>query len=190
MSPYCQAPEQPVTLLPQTPYCLDTLSHSHPISLLPYLTPYLTQTLSHSHPIWLTSHLISLSPISLSPYLTHTLSRSHPICVLPYRPCAQEVTEGMLELEWSRIETATELEQLHDQKDNLQEHLNMLKHTLVMVTLSHECTLRHASLRLCFCLFLQICCTFKRSFPSDKEKCHQNLYLIFDWKHGLFSLIK
>ena len=22
--------------------------------------------------------------------------------------------------------------------------------------------------------------TFKRSFPSDEEKCHQNLYLIFD----------
>ncbi|KAK2140525.1 hypothetical protein NP493_5730g00000 [Ridgeia piscesae] len=40
--------------------------------------------------------------------------------------------EGMLELERSRLETATELEQLHDQKDNLQEHLSMLKHTLVI----------------------------------------------------------
>ncbi|KAK2179421.1 hypothetical protein NP493_491g00001 [Ridgeia piscesae] len=44
-----------------------------------------------------------------------------------------EVTEGMLELERSRIETATELEQLHDQKDNLQEHLSMLKHTRVVI---------------------------------------------------------
>ena len=163
-----------------TPYLTHTLSHSYPISLRPYLTltlfgshPYLSLTLSHSHPI-------SLSPISLSPYLTHTLCRSHPICVLPYRPCAQEVTEGMLELERPRIETATELEQLQDQKDNLQEHLNKLKHTLVVVTLSHACKLRRASLRLCFCLILQICCTFKRSFPSDEEKCHQNLYLIFD----------
>ena len=194
-----QTPYHHVTLLPGTrtachPVTPDTLLPGHPISLTPYLTLTLSHTLSHSDPISLSPYLahtlISLSPISLSPYLTHTLSRSHPICVLPYRPCAQEVTEGMLELEWSRIETATELEQLHDQKDNLQEHLNMLKHTLIMVTLSHECTLRHASLRLCFCLFLQICCTFKRSFPSDKEKCHQNLYLIFDWKHGLFSLIK
>ena len=259
MSPCCQAPHQPVTILPRhpislSPYCPDilsachpisqdtilpghpislapislstylthtyltlTLSHSHPISLTPYLissspdtispchpiarhpislssdyprhpiawTPYLTHTLSHSYPIshpillrpYLTltlfrshpylnltlsnSHPISLSPISLSPYLTHTLSRSHPICVSPYRPCAQEVTEGMLELVRSRIETATELEQFHDQKDNLQEHLSMLKHTLVVVTLSHACTLRHVSLRLCFCLFLQICSTFK-----------------------------
>ena len=135
-----------------TPYLTHTLSHSypisHPISLRPYLTltlfgshRYLSLTLSHSDPI-------SLSPISLSPYLTHTRSRSHPICVSPYRPCAQEVTEGMLELERSRIETATELEKLQDQKDSLQEHLNMLKHTLVVVTLSHACTLRHASLRL------------------------------------------
>ena len=165
-----------------TPYLTHTLSHSYPISHPISLRPYLTLTLFGSHPyLSLTLTLsLSLSPISLSPYLTHTLSRSHPICVLPYRPCAQEVTEGMLELERSRIETATELEQLQDQKDNLQEHLNMLKHTLVMVTLSHACTLRHASLRLRFCLFLQICCTFKRSFPSDEEKCHHNLYLIFD----------
>ena len=184
-----QTPYHHVTLLPGTPSAChpvtpDTLLPGHPISLLPYLTHYLTLTLFGSHPyLSLTlshSHPISLSPISLSPYLTHTLSRSHPICVLPYRPCAQEVTEGMQELERSRIETAIELEQLHDQKDNLQEHLNMLKHSLVVVTLSHACTLRRASLRLCFCLILQICCTFKRSFPSDEEKCHQNLYLIFD----------
>ena len=157
MSPFCQAPHQPVTLFPQTPYCLDTLSHSS----------YLTHTLSHSHPISLT--------LSHSPYLTHTLSHSHPICESPYRPCAQEVTEGMLELERSRIETATELEQLHDQKDNLQEHLSVLKQTLIVVTLSHACTCRHASSRLCFCLFLKICRTFKRSFLSDEEKCHRNL---------------
>ena len=88
MSPYCQAPDQPVTLLPQTPYCLDTLSHSHPISLIPYLTPYLTQTLSHSHPIWLTplsqSHPISLSPYLTLTHLTVTLSHSHPISLSPY----------------------------------------------------------------------------------------------------------
>ena len=158
-----------------SPYFTLTLSHSHPISL----TPYLTLTLSHSHPISLSpyltltlSHPISLSPyltltlshshpISLSPYLTLTLSHSHPISLSPYHPCAQEVSEGMLELERSRIETATELEQLHDQKDNLQEHLSVLKHTLVVVTLSHACTCRHASSRLCFRLFLQICSTFK-----------------------------
>ena len=127
---------QLVTLFPQTPYL------THPISLTPYLTlilfhsPYLTLTLSHS------------------PYLTHTLSHSHPICESPYRPCAQEVTEGMLELERSRIETATELEQLHDQKDNLQEHLSVLKHTLVVVTLSHVCTCRHASSRFVTLVFL------------------------------------
>ena len=117
---------QLVTLFPQTPYCLDTLSHSS----------YLTLTLSHS------------------PYLTHTLSHSHPICESPYRPCAQEVTEGMLELERSRIETATELEQLYDQKDNLQEHLSVLKHTLVVVTLSHACTCRLASSRFVTLVFL------------------------------------
>ena len=128
---------QLVTLFPQTPYCL-----THPISLTPYLTlilfhsPYLTLTLSHS------------------PYLTHTLSHSHPICESPYRPCAQEVTEGMLELERSRIGTATELEQLHDQKDNLQEHLSVLKHTLVVVTLSHACTCHHASSRFVTLVFL------------------------------------
>ena len=135
---------QLVTLFPQTPYCLDTLSHSS----------YLTHTLSHSHPISLT--LCHSHPISL------TLSHPYPICESPYRPGAQELTEGMLELERSRIETATELEQLHDQKDNLQEHLSVLKHTLVVVTLSHACTCRHASSCLCFCLFLKICRTFKR----------------------------
>ena len=120
----------------------DTLLLGHPISLTPYLTlilfhsPYLTLTLSHS------------------PYLTHTLSHSHPICESPYRPCAQEVTEGMLELERSRIETATELEQIHDQKDNLQEHLSVLKQTLVVVTLSHACTCRHASSRFVTLVFL------------------------------------
>ena len=36
----------------------------------------------------------------------------------------------------------------------------------------------HASSRLCFCLCLKICSTFKRSFPSDEEKFHQNLYFI------------
>ena len=142
-----------------SPYLTHTLSHSHPISL----SPYLTLTLSHSHPIspYLTLTLSHSHPISLSPYLTLTLSHSHPISLSPYHPCAQEVTEGMLELERSRIETATELEQLHDQKDNLQEHLSVLKHTLVVVTLSHACTCRHASSRLCFRLFLQICSTFK-----------------------------
>ena len=167
LSLYCQDilstchPIPPDTLLPGHPISL-ILSHSHPISLSSlFHPPYLTLTLSHS------------------PYLTHTLSHSHPICESPYRPCAQEVTEGMLELERSRIETATELEQLHDQKDNLQEHLSVLKHTLVVVTLSHACTCRHASSRLCFCLFLKICRTFKRSFPSDEEKCHRNLYFIF-----------
>ena len=100
------------------------------------------------------------------------------------------MTEGMLELERSRIETATELEQLHNQKDNLQEHLSMVIHTLVVVTLSHACMLHHTSSRLCFCLFLQICSTFKRSFPSDEEKCHRNLCFIFYGKLGLFSLLK
>ena len=165
MSPFCQAPHQPVTLLSRHPISLSPYSPrhaiawtsylTHPISLTPYLTlilfhsPYLTLTLSHS------------------PYLTHTLSHSHPICESPYRPCAQEVTEGMLdrpcaqevtegmlELERSRIETATELEQLHDQKDNLQEHLSVLKHTLVVVTLSHACTCRHASSRFVTLVFL------------------------------------
>ena len=127
---------QLVTLFPQTPYCLDTLSHSSYLTHILFHSPYLTLTLSHS------------------PYLTHTLSHSHPICESPYRPCAQEVTEGMLELERSRIETATELEQLHDQKDNLQEHLSVLKHTLVVVTLSHACTCRHASSRFVTLVFL------------------------------------
>ena len=167
MSPFCQAPHQPVTLLSRHPISLSPYSPRHPIASL---------ILSHSHPISLSSYFTH--PISLSPYLTHTLSDSHPICESPYRPCAQEVTEGMLELERSRIETPAELEQLHDQKDNLQEHLSVLKHTLVVVTLSHACTCRHASSRLCFCLFLKICRTFKRSFPSDEEKCHRNLYFI------------
>ena len=120
----------------------DTLLLGHPISLI----------LSHSHPISLSSYLTLT--LSHSPYLTHTLSHSHPICESPYRPCAQEVTEGMLELERSRIETATELEQLYDQKDNLQEHLSVLKHTLVVVTLSHACTCRLASSRFVTLVFL------------------------------------
>ena len=134
-------------------YCQDILSACHPIppdTLLPGHP--ISLILSHSHPISLSSYFTH--PISLSPYLTHTLSHSHPICESPYRPCAQEVTEGMLELERSRIETATELEQLHDQKDNLQEHLSVLKHTLVVVTLSHACTCRHASSRFVTLVFL------------------------------------
>ena len=176
MSPFCQAPHQPVTLLSRHPISLSPYSPRHPIAWTPYLThpisltPYLTLILFHSPYLILT--------LSHSPYLTHTLSHSHTICESPYRPCAQEVTKGMLELERSRIKMATELEQLHDQKDNLQEHLSVLKHTLVVVTLSHACTCRHASSRLCFCLFLKICRTFKRSFPSDEEKCHRNLYFI------------
>ena len=155
MSPFCQAPHQPVTLLSRHPISLSPYSPRHPIAWTPYpthpisLTPYLTLILFHSPYLTLT--------LSHSPYLTHTLSHSHPICESPYRPCAQEVTEGMLELERSRIETATELEQLHDQKDNLQEHLSMLKHTLVVVravTLSHECTCRHASSRFVTLVFL------------------------------------
>ena len=168
LSLYCQDilsachPIPPDTLLPGHPISL-ILSYSHPISLSSYFT----------HPISLSPYLTH--PISPTPYLTLTLSVNHPIASF-----SQEVTEGMLELEQSRIETATEMEQLHDQKDNLQEHLSMLKHTLIVVTLSHACvvTLRHASSRLCFCLFLKIC--FKRSFPSDEEKCHRNLYFIFD----------
>ena len=177
MSPFCQAPHQPVALLSRHPISLSPYSPRHPIAWTPYLThpisltPYLTLILFDSPYLTLT--------LSHSPYLTHTLSHSHPICESPYRPCAQEVTEGMLELERSRIEMATELEQLHDQKDNLQEHLSVLKHTLVVVTPSHACMCRHASSRLCFCLFLKICRTFKRSFPSDEEKCHRNLYFIF-----------
>ena len=134
-------------------YCQDILSACHPIppdTLLPGHP--ISLILSHSHPISLSSYFTH--PISLSSYLTHTLSHSHPICESPYRPCAQEVTEGMLELERSRIETATELEQLHDQKDNLQEHLSVLKHTLVVVTLSHACTCRHASSRFVMLVFL------------------------------------
>ena len=117
MSPFCQAPHQPVTLLSRHPISLSPYSPRHPIAWTPYLThpisltPYLTLILFHSPYLTLT--------LSHSPYLTHTLSHSQPICESPYRPCAQEVTEGMLELERSRIETATELEQLHDQKDNL-----------------------------------------------------------------------
>ena len=100
MSPYSQAPHQPVTIFPQTPCCLDTLSHSHPVSLSTYLThpisiyhtytpspsepislsPSLTLTLSHSYPSH--CHPISLTPISLLPYLTHILS--HPISLSPY----------------------------------------------------------------------------------------------------------
>ena len=157
LSLYCQDillachPIPPDTLLPGHPISL-ILSHSHPISLSSYFThpislsPYLT------HPISPTPYLTLT--LSHSPYLTHTLSHSHPICESPYRLCAQEVTEGMLELERSRIETATELEQLHDQKDNLQEHLSVLKHTLVVVTLSHVCTCRHASSRFVTLVFL------------------------------------
>ncbi|KAI0228189.1 hypothetical protein LSAT2_021339 [Lamellibrachia satsuma] len=39
----------------------------------------------------------------------------------------------MLDLERSRLETATELEQLHDQKDELEGHLSMLKHSLIVI---------------------------------------------------------
>ena len=132
----------------------DTLSPCHPFARHPIsLSLYCQDILSACHPIppdtLLPGHPISLI-LSHAPYLTHTLSHSHPICESPYRPCAQEVTEGMLELERSHIETATELEQLHDQKDNLQE----LKHTLVVVTLSHACTCRHASSRFISLVFL------------------------------------
>ena len=162
MSPFCQAPHQPVTLLSRHPISLSPYSPRHPIAWTPYLTlilfhsPYLTLTLSHSPYLTLIlfhSPYLTLT-LSHSPYHTHTLSHSHPICESPYRPCAQEVTEGMLELELSRIETATEREQLHDQKDNLQEHLSVLKHTLVVVTLSHACTCRHASSRFVSLVFL------------------------------------
>ena len=152
MSPFCQAPHQPVTLLSRHPISLSPYSPTHPIAWTPYLThpisltPYLTLILFHSPYLTLT--------LSHSPYLTQTLSHSHPICESPYRPCAQEVTEGMLELERSRIKMATELEQLHDQKDNLQEHLSVLKHTLIVVTLSHACTCRHASSRFVTLVFL------------------------------------
>ena len=128
-----QTPYHHVTLLPGTPSaCHSIVKTSYQLVTLFPQTPYCLDTLSHS------------------PYLTHTLSHSHPICESPYRPCAQEVTEGMLELERSHIKTATELEQLHDQKDNLQE----LKHTLVVVTLSHACTCRHASSRFISLVFL------------------------------------
>ena len=139
-----QTPYHHVTLLPGTPSaCHSIVKTSYQLVTLFPQTPYCLDTLSHSS------------------YLTHTLSHSHPICESPYRPCAQEVMEGMLELELerSRIETATELEQLHDQKDNLQEHLSVLKHTLVVVTLSHACTCRHASSRFVTLVFL--------SFSSD-----------------------
>ena len=137
-----QTPYHHVTLLPGTPSAYHSIvKTSYQLVTLFSQTPYCLDTLSHSS------------------YLTHTLSHSHPICESPYRPCAQEVTEGMLELERSRIETATELEQLHDQKDNLQEHLNVLKQTLVVVTLSHACTCRHASSRFVTLVFL--------SFSSD-----------------------
>ena len=142
LSLYCQDilsachPIPPDTLLPGHPISL-ILSHSHPISLSFYFT----------HPISLSPYLTH--PISLTPYLTLTLSVSHPIARVP-----RSVTEGMLELERSRIETATELEQLHDQKDNLQEHLSVLKHTLVVVTLSHACTCHHASSRFVTLVFL------------------------------------
>ena len=137
-----QTPYHHVTLLPGTPSaCHSIVKTSYQLVTLFPQTPYCLDTLSHSS------------------YLTHTLSHSHPICESPYRPCAQEVTEGMLELERSRIEMATELEQLHDQKDNLQEHLSVLKHTLVVITLSHACTCRHASSRFVTLVFL--------SFSSD-----------------------
>ena len=78
MSPFCQAPHQPVTLLSRHPISFSPYSPRHPISLI----------LSHSHPISLSSyftHPISLSPylthpISPTPYLTLTLSVSHPVC--------------------------------------------------------------------------------------------------------------
>ena len=179
-----------------------TLSHSHPISL----SPYLTHTLSHSHPISLSpyltltlshSHLISLSPylthtlsrshpISLSPYLTHTLSHSHPICVSPYCPCAQEVTEGMLELERSRIETVTVLEQLHDQKDNLQDHLSMLKHILIVVTLSHACTLRYACISVFFFRFVAL---LNDHFPVMKKNVIEIYILLKTWYILLVKII-
>ena len=71
----------------------------------------------------------------------------------------------MLELERSRIKMATELEQLHDQKDNLQEHLSVLKQTLVVVTLSHVCTCRHASSRCVSVFFFRFVALLKRHGP-------------------------
>ena len=162
MSSFGQAPHQPVTLLSRHPISLSPYSPRHPIAWTPYLTHPISLTPYLTHPISLTPYLtltLFHSPyltltLSHSPYLTHTLSHSHPICESPYCPCSQEVTERMLVLERSRIETATELEQLHDQKDNLQEHLSVLKHTLIVVTLSHACTCRHASSRFVTLVFL------------------------------------
>ncbi len=184
MSPYCQASLSachhipPDTLLPghpisHTPYLALTLSYSHPVSLTPIsLSPYLTHMLSH--------------PISLSPYLTHTPSHSHPICVSPYRPCAQEVTEGMLELERSRVKMATELEQLHDQKDNLQERLSMLKHTLIVVTLSHACTLHHACVSVFFFRFVAL---LNDHFPAMKKNVIEIYILLKTWFIFLVKII-
>ena len=180
LSLYCQDilsachPIPPDTLpIAWTPYL------THPISLTPYLTlilfhsPYLTLTLSHS------------------PYLTHTLSHSHPICESPYRPCAQEVTEGMLELERSRIKMATELEQLHDQKDNLQEHLSVLKHTLVVVTLcmhvsSRVVTLRHACVSVFFLRFVAL---LNDHFPAMKKNVIEIYILLKTWFILLVKII-
>ena len=191
MSPFCQAPHQPVTLLSRHPISLSPYSPRHPIAWTPYLThpisltPYLTLILFHSPYLTLT--------LSHSPYLTHTLSHSHPICESPYRPCAQEVTEGMLELERSRIETTTELEQLHDQKDNLQEHLSVLKHTLVVVTLSHACTCRHASSRFvtlrhaCVSVFfLRFVALLNDHFPAMKKNVIE-IYILYFIENVVYS---
>ena len=110
-----QTPYHHVTLLPGTPSAChpvtpDTLLPGHPISLTHYLTLTLSHTLSHSDPISLSPYLTH-TLISVSPSLTLALSHSHQshchlISLTPYLAltCAQEVTEGMLELERSRIE--------------------------------------------------------------------------------------
>ena len=110
-----QTPYHHVTLLPGTPSAChpvtpDTLLPGHPISLTHYLTITLSHTLSHSDPISLSPYLTH-TLISVSPSLTLALSHSHQshchlISLTPYLAltCAQEVTEGMLELERSRIE--------------------------------------------------------------------------------------
>ena len=47
--------------------------------------------------------------------------------------CVQEVTGGLHDLDRSRNEALSELEQLHYQKDNLEGHLESLKHNLNLV---------------------------------------------------------
>ena len=96
------------------------------------------------------------------------------------------MTEGMLELERSRIKTATELEQLHDQKDNLQEHLSMLKHTLVMITLSHACMLRHACVSV---IFFRSVALLNDRFPAMKKNFIEIYILLKTWFIFLVKII-